>query len=123
MAYSLYFGTTALQLLEQKNPVKEVAELLNVGTATLDRWKQRQKQGQLQASYPKSRKPYKVDESALCSYLEQHPDAYQHELAQELGVTKSAIQWAMKRLGFTRKKRYLTIENAMRKSVKPTRNR
>jgi len=104
MAYSLDFRTTALQLLDQKIPVKQVAELLSVGTTTLHRWWQRQEQGKLQACYPKSTKPYKVDERALRTYLYKRPDAYQHELAEQLGVSKSSIQWAMKRLCFTRKK-------------------
>jgi len=123
MAYSLDLRTTALQLLDQKRPATQVAQLLSVGTATLYRWKKRQDQGQLQACYPKSRKPYKVDETALCAYLEEHRDAYQHEVAEQLGVSKSAIQWAMKRLGITRKKRHLTTTSAIQTSAKPTSNK
>lgn len=47
---------------------------------------------------------WKLDPEKLKAHVEAHPDAYQHERAQDLAVTTSGISYALKRLKVTRKK-------------------
>ena len=46
----------------------------------------------------------KIDPEKLRAYVEEHPDAYQREMAEEFNCSNTAIQKALKRLGITRKK-------------------
>ena len=46
----------------------------------------------------------KIDPEKLRAYVEEHPDAYQRETAEEFDCSVTAIQKALKRLGITRKK-------------------
>jgi transposase len=48
--------------------------------------------------------PYKLDPEALKAHVEQFPDAYQHERAQALGVSRHVVLYGLKRLKLTRKK-------------------
>ena len=104
MAYSLDLRQRALALLSQNHKIEDVSELLNIGTATLWRWKAREKQGNLAAAYPTTRTFYKIDEVKLRKYIDDNPEAYQHEIADVLGVSRSAVQYALQRLQITRKK-------------------
>jgi len=113
MAHSMDLRLRAVGLLEKDLTVAQISELLDIGTATLWRWKARAKQGRLAPVYP-PRSAYKLDEQAMRTYLAEHPDAYQHEIAKAMGVSRTTIQWAFKRLGITRKKRHRNIGNAMK---------
>ena len=60
--------------------------------------------GDLNAKKP-NRSFKKIDPDKLKEYVEQHPDAYQKEIAREFGCAQSAVQKALKRLKIKRKKR------------------
>ena len=143
MAHSMDLRLRAVGLLEKGFTVAQISELLDIGTASLWRWKARAKQGRLAPIYP-PRPAYKLDEQAMCAYLSEHPDAYQHEIAKAMiakamiaktmiaktmiaktmiaktmiakamGVSRTAIQWAFKRLGITRKKRRRVTVSVMK---------
>ena len=49
-------------------------------------------------------KPYKIDEKALITYVNQNPDYYLKDIAEHFNVTASAIFFALKRLKITLKK-------------------
>lgn len=53
---------------------------------------------------PKTRKSKKIDGEKLKAYIDPHPDAYFHEIASVFGVVPSAIYYACRRHGITRKK-------------------
>ncbi len=114
MAHSIDLRLRAVRLLEIGHTVLEVSDLLDLGTATLWRWKKRARQGYLPANYPANRAPYKLDEKAMLTYLSEYPDAYQHEIAKVMGVSQSAIWLSFKRLGITRKKRRHNTVNVMK---------
>ena len=52
----------------------------------------------------KGTKPRKVDRDKLKNYLETHPDAYLTEIASEFDCHPTAIHYALKAMGYTRKK-------------------
>lgn len=60
--------------------------------------------GDLNAKKP-NRSFKKIDPDKLKEYVEQHPDAYQKEIAREFGCAQSAVQKALKRLKIKRKKK------------------
>ena len=117
MAHSMDLRLRAVGLMAKGHTVLEISKLLDIGTATLWRWKARAKQDRLTPSYPTNRPAYKLDERAMLNWLSAHPDAYQHEIAQAMGVSRTAIQWAFKRLGITRKKRRHTTVSVMKSGV------
>ena len=104
MAYDLDLRVRAMALLAEGKTGGYVAEVLGVGRVTVTRWKKRDKEDMLGAAYPKRRKTRKIDEDALKKYVEGHPDAYLHEIAEALGCSKSGVEHAIARLGITRKK-------------------
>ncbi|MBL4869773.1 MAG: hypothetical protein JKX72_02335 [Robiginitomaculum sp.] len=122
MAHSMDLRLRAVKLLEIGHTVLEVSELLDLGTATLGRWKMRAREGRLATNYPVKRGAYKLDEQAMSAYLSEHPDAYQYEIAKAMGVSQSAVWLSFKRLGITRKKRHPNIVNAMKSGAENMRN-
>ena len=62
----------------------------------------------------KNRPPSKISNQALREDVDKYPDDFQYERADRFGVTKSAIQLAMKRLNLTRKKKHSRILKPMK---------
>ena len=92
--------------LSDGHSYRETAAVFKVSTFTLQAWKSQLKETGTLA--PKKRKETwrKIDPDKLRKYVEEHPDAYQHEIATAFGVRLYAIQKALKRLKITRKKNY-----------------
>jgi len=104
MSYDIKFRQRAIEYWEGGHSKSETAAVFQVGTTTLQRWKsQLNETGTLT---PKKRKETwrKIDPDKLRKYVEENPDAYQHEIAAAFGVRLYAIQKALKRLKITRKK-------------------
>ena len=57
----------------------------------------------------------KIDPEKLKAYVEEHPDAYQWELAEVFGCSESGIRDALRHHKITRKKRQHGIGNRIRK--------
>lgn len=89
--------------LSDGHSYRETAAVFKVSTFTLQAWKSQLKETGTLA--PKKRKETwrKIDPVKLRKYVEEHPDAYQHEIATAFGVRLYAIQKALKRLKITRK--------------------
>ena len=60
----------------------------------------------------------KIDPDKLKKYIEEHPDAYLREIAEEFGCSVNAVSKALKRLKITRKKRLYAIKNKKQKKLK-----
>ena len=106
MSYDVKYRQRALSYLSEGNSFRKTAEVFKVSTSTLQAWKsQLNETGTLT---PKKREtPWrKIDPEKLRKYVEEHPDAYQHEMATAFGVRRYAIQQALKRLQITRKKNH-----------------
>ena len=106
MSYDIKYRRRAIAYWNDGHSKKETAAVFNVGTTTLQSWK-----NQLNATgtlTPKKRKETwrKIDPDKLRRFVEENPDAYQHEIASAFGVRLYAIQKAFKRLKITRKKNH-----------------
>jgi len=106
MSYDIKYRQRALSYLSEGNSYRKTAAVFEVSTTTLQTWKSQLNETGTLA--PKKRKVNwrKIDPEKLRKYVEEHPDAYQHEIAAAFGVRLYAIQRALKRLKITRKKNY-----------------
>ncbi|QQR54204.1 transposase [bacterium] len=113
MAYSLDFRRRVLKIREElKLTAEQTAEKFQVGSATLFRW--------MKKVEPKKRnkRATKIDMKALEEDVLRCPDAYERERAVKLGVAKSTVHYALKRLGITHKKNAQTPESIPRRKKK-----
>jgi transposase len=104
MSYDVKYRQRALDYLREGHSYRETGEVFKVSASTLQAWKSQLKE--TGTVMPKKRKATwrKIDPEKLRKYVAEHPDAYQHEIAEAFGVWLFAIQKALKRLGITRKK-------------------
>lgn len=94
---------------------REAAKVFNIGEATVYRWIDLHKEGDLK---PKKRTNYprKVDEQKLRKYVEQNPDHTLKQIAEALGLKFQNVGKWLKRLKLTRKKRPRFIKSATKRS-------
>ena len=107
MSYDIKYRQRAIGYLSEGNSYRKTAEVFKVSTSTLKAWKSQLKETGILT--PKKREtPWrKINPKTLREYIAEHPDAYQHEIAEVFGVRLFAIQKALKRLGITRKKNHV----------------
>lgn len=99
--YNSHFIKKALSLRSSLS-ISKLAAKFNISTRTIQNWEQ----GKLPTG--KRDKPNKtLDKSALIADVMGHPDSYQHERAERLGVSQMCIWHNLKKLGITYKKTLL----------------
>ena len=92
MTYSLDFRRKVLDVRERDRlTIAQVAERFAVGKASVMRWLKRIERK------PSGFRQRKLDLEGLKQDLRDYPDAYQRERATRLGVTQSAIYYALKK--------------------------
>jgi transposase len=103
-AYDKKYLERAIGCLSEGHSYRETAAVFKVSAATLQAWKSRLNETGTFA--PKKRKETykKIDLQKLRRYVDEHPDAYRHEMAAAFSVSRHAIRKALKRLKITRKK-------------------
>ena len=100
MTYPLEFRRKVLEIIEKEGlTLDEASERFRIGRASLWRWTQR-----LEPQTTRCKPTVTVDRIKLAADVRMHPDAYLHERAQRLGVSKSGIAWALKRMNISCKK-------------------
>ena len=105
MAYSTDLRKKVMEFVAQGNSQRHAHKVFGLARATVNKWhRQYQETGSLENSYP-SRRHRKLDPEKLLVYVQEHPDAYFHEMGQAFGCSGVAVFKALKRLGITRKKR------------------
>ena len=104
MAYSLDFRKKVLAYCEKTGSITEASVVFDISRNTIYQWlKLMETTGKLHHQV-KGTKPRKVDREKLKHYLEAHPDAFLTEIASEFGCHPTAIHYALKAMGYTRKK-------------------
>ena len=106
MSYDIKYRERALSYLSEGHSFRESAARFKVSPFTLVKWKNQLNETGTLA--PKKRKETwrKIDPEKLRKFVSEHPDAYQHEIAEAFGVRLYALQKALKRLNITRKKNH-----------------
>lgn len=101
MAYDLDLRERVLGFISEGNSMAKAARLFRVGRSTIYAW---QKRETLAPGKPGPRKPRTLCYEALKDHIEAYPDAYQHERAKALGVSRHVVLYGLKRLKLSRKK-------------------
>lgn len=115
MAYSVDLREKAVSLVEKGKPKEEVAELLEIGIATLYRWLKKKAAGESLKPAKMSGFIRKIDPKMLAEYVKKYPDHTLMEMKQNLGFGINSIWYRLKQLKITRKKRPRFTENGAMK--------
>jgi transposase len=99
MTYPIILRKKVLKSVEQGMSIRTAAKLYDLSPTTIANWKKDI------TIKPANRSPRKISDKALKQDITDYPDAYYYERAARLGCSKSGIEVAMKRLGYTRKKK------------------
>lgn len=117
MTYSLDLRNKALRHLDKIGDRKKVAEAFGITLRTLANWIRRERENCL-APKPRRSSPSLIDNERLQSFIQEHPDAYLREIAEEFGCTLQAVFYACKRLKISLKKRDLITKSEMKRKEK-----
>ncbi|MDR0517892.1 MAG: transposase, partial [Fibromonadaceae bacterium] len=92
-----------------------------VGKTSIERWLSSYRAtGTAGGGYSASiRPPKKIEPDKLAAYMKERPDAFLKEIAQEFSCCIEAARKALKRNGFTLKKRRSATRSAMRRQGLP----
>ena len=100
MAYSLDLRPQVFIIKEKRGlTFQETSEIFSVDIRTLFRWQKR-----LEPKMTRDKPATKIDMQALKDDLENNPERFQYERAQDYGVSQAAIFYALKRLKISHKK-------------------
>lgn len=105
MAYSEDYRRRTVEYYQEGNSQAEVKEIFKVHPKTLRDWETRMENGNLKATYPKTRKPRKLPPDELAAYVEKKPDAFLSEIAAHFNCSDVAVYKALKKMKITLKKR------------------
>ncbi|VQZ18375.1 IS630-Spn1, transposase Orf1 [Streptococcus pneumoniae] len=98
------FGHKLLPSSSRTGSITEASHVFQISRNTIYGWlKLKEKTGELNHQV-KGTKPRKVDRDRLKNYLTDNPDAYLTEIASEFGCHPTTIHYALKAMGYTRKK-------------------
>jgi transposase len=125
MAHAIEMRTRAVELSKEGYTQKFISKLLNVGTTSIKRWaKEIEEFGRIRFNYDISnRVAPKLHPDELMKYIKNNNDALLKEIAGYFNCTVPAVFYACERNKITYKKKNLTTENGMNKSVKSSKKR
>lgn len=111
MSYSKDLREQAVKYKLKGHTLEETAEIFGVGKSSISKWVQQYKETGDLSNKPLNRGYKKIDPKELIAYVEEHPDAFQKEIAEHFDATQQGVAKALKRLKITRKKRRLPTKN------------
>ena len=115
MSYSKKYRERTIEYRQSGHTLEETHQIFKVAKSTIQEWEKQLKETgnlekkQLHRSYRK------IDPEKLRSYVAEHPDAYQSEMAEAFGCSESGIRDALRRHKITRKKRQPATKSRNRK--------
>ena len=105
-SYSEDLRKSAISLYDKIKDMDEVAAIYSVAKSTIYNWRNQLKEvGHLASKIPNVQ-PRKIDNATLILIKRANPDFTQEEIGKIMDVTSSAIGYALRRLGFYKKKDY-----------------
>ena len=104
MSHSKDLREKAVKYVENGGTIKDACHIFEVSRSSFQRWRNLKNTTGLLQPKPRITSPYKIDNEALISYINEHPDAYLNEIASHFNVTSACVSIALKRLKITRKK-------------------
>ena|SRR4028119_2006197 len=121
--YSDDLRQKAIAAIERGERKSQVCRTLTISRNTLDLWLKRQEQtGEVGAirSYRRGPQPKIEDLEAFRSFAQKNGHLSQQEMAQQWSeaISDRTMGKALKRIGFTRKKRLMATKNGMKRNGK-----
>ena len=106
-----------LSFIDSGKSKADAGRVFNLCRQTIYNWLSLRDSGDYSPpSHPNKYKASKLDCSVFSAYVRDNSDAYQHEIAKHFGVSQSAVFYALKRCGITRKKNH-AVYRARRKKA------
>jgi len=115
MQYPEIYRKRVVEYRQAGHTLKETHEIFQVSIGAIQKWEKRLAETGEIKNKPVKRPFKKIDPEKLKTYIEAHPDAYLQEIAEEFGCSAPAVLKALRRLGFTRKKRQSITKNKIPK--------
>ncbi|MCP9270516.1 IS630 transposase-related protein [Xenorhabdus sp. XENO-1] len=104
MGYSLDFRKRVLAYKDKHSlTFEQTSAHFEISIRTLFRWSHK-----IEPCMTRDKPPMKIPDEVLIADAQNFPDDYQWERAKRLGVSQSAIHYALKRLRLTHKKNLKT---------------
>ncbi len=123
MSYSIDFRKRALELRAEGRTQKQVAEIMGIGTTTLEQWEKLYRETGSLEKRPLKREPRKFKSVELRALIAEEPDLFLEEIGDRFGGSHEGARLALIREGITLKKRPQPTRNATKKNGKnSTRN-
>ena len=111
MSYDEKYRKRVIEYLEKGHTYRGTSEIFGISPNTLATWKKKLKETGCLVDTPRQNKPKKIVPEELEKYLEDHPDAYQREIAQYFFCSQTAVYRRLKNMKITRKKRLSATKN------------
>jgi transposase len=113
MTYSIDFRCKVLAIKEKETlSYVKVSKRFGIAVNTVFLWSKK-----LESKKTRNKPATRIDRQVLRNDLGVYPDAYQQERAERLGVSKSGIYHALKRLNVPIKKNSKASQSRSRKAV------
>lgn len=113
MTYSVHFRKKVLAVKEKEQlSFSAISKKFNIGKNTVFSWTKK-----LHPQKHRDKKAIKIDYDKLAQDIKEYSDAYQYERAERLGVSRSGIQKALKKLNITYKKSFTTSKGKRRRKI------
>ena len=107
MAYAGQFRKKLLSVQDEEGLTNEdVAKRFGVGRNSVSKWKKNP-----DPVFKRNRPAQKIDMEALKKDVEENPDSFIYERAERFSLSESGMRYALKRLGFSRKKNTKTSQS------------
>jgi len=105
MQYPEIYRRRVIEYRQAGHTLKKTHEIFQVSIGAIQKWEKRLAETEEIKNKPVKHPFKKIDPEKLKTYIERHPDAYLKEIAEEFRCSAPAVLKALKRLGFTHKKR------------------
>jgi len=114
MTYSIDFRKKVLAIKEKdRMSFASISKRFGIGKNTVFVWTKR-----ISPLRSRNKASTKIPMDRLKADVEQYSDSYQYERAERLGVSKSGIHKALKKLNITYKKSFKTSEGQRRREAR-----
>ena len=110
MAYSMDYKKRAVAYKQEGHTFQQLREAFGIPSETYYQWEQKLRSGYYETPIKRERKR-KIDKEALRQAVQDKPDAFLKEYAEQFGCTPTAVFYALEKLDITRKKRLSPITN------------
>ena len=115
MSYTREYRDRTIEYRQAGHTLEETHQVFKVSRSTIQTWEKQLKETGDLGKKELHRSFRKIDPEKLKAYVEEHPDAYQSEMAQAFGCSESGIRDVLRRHKITRKKRQRGTGSRLRK--------